>query len=82
MVYNMYYRTSSVLYINIPKSWEDIVYQYVINGLQKDREKHLVPSLDYILGEFEFTIDAFTPFKSNKVLNILIIKVNIIEEKT
>lgn len=58
MIYNMYYSTNTVLYVNMPKAWEDVIYQYVSNGLQRNREKNPVPSLDYNLGEFELTIDA------------------------
>src|SRR3978361_4682 len=64
MVYNMYYRTDTILYVNMPKDWEDVVYKYVNNGLQRNKEKDPVPSLDYNLGEFEITIDTKHTYRS------------------
>ncbi len=38
MLYNMYYKSYSIKYVNIPKTWEHRIYQYVHKGLHNDIE--------------------------------------------
>jgi hypothetical protein len=64
MIYNMYYSTKTILYVNMPQAWEDVIYQYVNDGLQRNREKNPVPSLDCNLSEFEFTMDNYYTWRS------------------
>lgn len=35
MVYNMYYRSYSIKYVNLPDEWKTIIYDYVANGLYR-----------------------------------------------
>jgi len=48
----------------MPKAWEDLIYQYVQDGLQRNPKKNPEPSLDYNLGEFELTIEKYHTFTS------------------
>jgi hypothetical protein len=38
MVYDMYYKSDTVLYVNLPDEWEQLVYDFVDNGLQNKNE--------------------------------------------
>jgi hypothetical protein len=38
MVYDMYYKSDKVLYVNLPDEWEQLVYDFVDNGLQNKDE--------------------------------------------
>lgn len=38
MLFNMYYKSYSIKYVNIPKEWEHAVYQYIHKGLYNDDE--------------------------------------------
>lgn len=56
MVYEMYYKQGSVMYVNIPDELEDVVYDFVDDGLYRDPKIKPVPSIDDILGQFYLEI--------------------------
>jgi hypothetical protein len=52
MVYDMYYNTHKILYVNMPDEHEQFVYDYIDNGLQyywdKDKDKDIDTSQLYL----------------------------------
>lgn len=56
MVFNMYYKRGSIMYVDIADELENIVYDFVNNGLYRDPTINPVPILDHIMGEFEWLI--------------------------
>lgn len=52
ILYRMYYKEKSIMYVNIPKEYQHVILRYIQLGLHRNMKKNPEPLLDNVLGEF------------------------------
>ena len=72
ILFRMYYKEKSIMYVNIPKEYQQVILRYIELGLHRNMKKHPELLLDNILGEFCYYINNNCEFhltKNNEYIN-------------